>query len=47
MKESFEFFYKKIIPVQEILIDSVYRRDENNYPEVFFENYFAFEQKIF
>ena len=43
MKESFDFFYKKIIPVQVILIDLVYTGDENNYPEVFFKNYFAFE----
>ena len=32
-KESFQYFY---IPV--ILIDSVYRKDENYYPKVFLKN---------
>ena len=34
---------KKIIPVQVILIDSVYRKDENYYAKVFLEIYFVFE----
>ena len=29
----------KIIPVPVILIDSVYRKDENSYPEVFSKKY--------
>ena len=36
-KESFQFFYRKVMLVPVILIDSVYRKDENYYPKVFLE----------
>ena len=36
-KESFQCFYRKVIPLPEILIDAVYRKDENYYPKVFLE----------
>ena len=29
----------KVIPIPVILIDSVYRKDENSYSEVFFKKY--------
>ena len=47
MKESFQCFYEKGIPVQVILIDSVYRKDENYYPKEFLQKHFAFKEKIF
>ena len=43
MKESFQCFYEKIIPVQIILIDLVYRKDESYYPKVSLENYLVFQ----
>ena len=36
-KESFQCFYRKVIPLPEILIDAVYRKDENYYPKVLLE----------
>ena len=36
-KESFQSFYRKVIPVPVILIDSLYRKDESYYPKVFLE----------
>ena len=43
MKESFQCFYEKIKPVQVILIDLVYRKDESYYPKVSLENYLVFQ----
>ena len=43
MKDNFQCFYEKEIPVQVILIDSVYRKDKIYYPKVFLEKYFVFE----
>ena len=37
-KETFQCFYRKVIPITVILIDSVYRKDENYYPKVFLKN---------
>ena len=34
-KESFQCLYRKAIPVPVILIDSIYRKDENYNPKVF------------
>ena len=44
MEESSECFYEKIIPVQIIMIDSVYRKDENYYCK---EKYFVMSKKHF
>ena len=41
-KESFQCFYRKVIPVPVILIDSVYRENERYYPKVFFKKYHSF-----
>ena len=38
IKESFQCFYRKVIPVLVILVDSVYRKDGNHYPKVLFKN---------
>ena len=35
-KESFQCYYREVIPVPVILNDSVYGKDENYYPKVFF-----------
>ena len=43
MKERFKCFYEKKIPAQVILIDLVYKKDENYYPKVFLEKYFVFK----
>ena len=40
MKESFKYFYQKILSVQAILIDSVYKEDRNYYSRVFLEKCF-------
>ena len=37
-KKVFNVFFKKVIPVAVILIDLVYRKDENYYPKVFLKN---------
>ena len=37
MKVSFQCFDEKIMPAQVMLVDSVYRKDENYYPQVFLE----------
>ena len=42
MKESFQCFYKRIISVQLILFDSVYKEDEKYYRKVFLEQCFVF-----
>ena len=34
-QKAFNFFYLKVISVSEILIDSVYRKNEPYYPKVF------------
>ena len=39
IKESFQCFYRKVIPVLVILVDSVYRKDGNHYPKVLFKKY--------
>ena len=35
---NFQCFYRKVIPVAVILIDSVYKKDKNYYPKVFLKN---------
>ena len=44
MEESSQCFYEKIIPVQTIMIGSVYRKDENYYYK---EKYFVMSKKHF
>ena len=44
MEESSQCFYEKIIPAQIIMIDSVYRKDENYY---FKEKLFVMSEKHF
>ena len=39
-KEGFQCLHRKVIPVPVILIDSVYRKDENCYPKLFLEKRF-------
>ena len=41
-KESSQCFYRTVIPAQVILIDLVYRKDENFYPKVFLKNVIHF-----
>ena len=41
-KGSFECFYRKVMPVPIILIDSVYRKDKNYYLKVFLKRYCSF-----
>ena len=42
MKKSFQCFYEKIIPLQVILIDLVYRKDENYHLKMFLEKKIVF-----
>ena len=37
-KESFQCFYRKMIPMPLMLIDAVYRKDKNYLPEVILGN---------
>ena len=42
MQKRFQCFYEKIIPLQVILIDLVYRKDENYYLKIFLEKKIVF-----
>ena len=47
MQKNFQCFYGKIIPLQVILIDLVYRKDENYYLKIFLEKKLCSCKKYF